>query len=341
MINFESDYTKGCIPEILEELTKTNTIQTPGYGTDEYCDEAKKLIKNACQLKDADIHFLVGGTQTNTTVIASILKPHQGIICADTSHIYANETGAIEATGHKCLVLPSNNGKLDALQIEEVINNHLNTEDPFHYVQPGMIFISFPTETGLLYSKQELTAIYNIAKKYQLPLFIDGARLGYGLAADNNDLSLVELAHNCDVFYIGGTKIGALFGEAVVISNQNYQKDFKYHIKQHGGLLAKGRLLGIQFKMLFENNRYFEISKHANKMANKIKKALIEKGYSFQYPPESNQLFVIVENRKLAELKKEINFHTNGKIDEQHTAIRLVTCFMTNENDVDYLISLL
>lgn len=341
MFNFESDYTEGCIPEILEALQSTNTEQTGGYGMDPHCDHARALIKKAFGCENADVHFLVGGTQANMTVISSILRPHQGVLCAESGHINCHETGAVEATGHKCLALPSEDGTITAAQVEEAIVRQRDDESYEHIVQPGMVYISFPTETGTLYSKKQLSALYKVCRKYGLPLFIDGARLGYGLASASNDLKPKDIAKLCDVFYVGGTKVGALFGEAVVIVSDDLKKDFRYHIKQRGGMLAKGRLLGIQFEELFKENRYFKISRHAMDMAEQLRKAFEEKGYQFAYRPETNQLFVVLSNTQIKKLRKSFAFHTMGIIDETHSAARFVTSFMTTQEGVNALIKAL
>jgi threonine aldolase len=341
MINFESDYTEGCIPEILEALQRTNTEQTGGYGIDPHCENARDLIRKACRAPKAEVQFLVGGTQANMTVIAHGLKPYQGVICADSGHINGHETGAVEATGHKCLSIPSKDGKIYPKEIEELIKFQKDNESYEHIVQPGMVYISFPTETGTLYSKKELTAIYQLCHQYGLYLFVDGARMGYGLAARTNDLTLADFAKLTDVFYIGGTKVGALFGEAVVILNDELKQNFRYSIKEHGGMLAKGRLLGIQFEELFKNNRYLKISKNAAVLAEELAAALKKKGYAFQYKPESNQIFVIMTNAKIKSLRKQFAFHTNGVIDRTHTAVRFVTSFMTTEENVQKLIKAL
>ena len=341
MISFESDYTEGCIPEILTALNKTNTEQTTGYGLDPHCDNARKLIRKACNAENADVQFLVGGTQANTTVIAAVLKPYQGVLTAVSGHINVHETGAIEATGHKCLALPTDDGKISAKQIENAILAHRNDETYEHIVEPGMIYISWPTETGTLYSKKELTAISRVARKYHVSLFVDGARMGYGLAARNNDLTLADFAKLTDVFYIGGTKVGALFGEAVVIPNKNIAANFRYMIKQKGGMLAKGRLLGIQFEELFKNDRYFRISQNAMEYAEKIADALQEKGYEFRYAPETNQLFPIMTMAKITELRKKFAFHVMEPLDEDHAVIRFVTSWLTKKENADKLIKAL
>ena len=245
MIRFECDYNTGAHPAILQRLLETNEEQTPGYGEDPYCESARKKIRALCQNEMVDVHFLMGGTQTNLTVIAAVLRPWQGVLCADTGHINVHESGAIEATGHKVLPLPSRNGKISAGQVQAALEAHWKDENHEHTVQPGMVFLAYPTENGTLYSREELTALSDVCRRFHLPLYLDGARLGYGLAANGGDLSLADLTKLCDVFYIGGTKIGALFGEAVVISSDTLKPDFRYLMKQRGGMLAKGRLLGL------------------------------------------------------------------------------------------------
>lgn len=341
MIRFESDYSEGCIPEILEALSLTNTEQTPGYGMDGHCKNAKKLIKKACKNETVDVHFLVGGTQANATIIAASLRPYQGVICAETGHINVHETGAVEATGHKCLAIPSKDGKIYAKDVEKMILDQKNDASAEHIVQPGMIYISFPTETGTLYSKKELMALSKVSKKYKVPLFVDGARMGYGLMSKSNDLTLNDFTKYSDVFYIGGTKVGALFGEAVVICNEALKKDFRYSIKQHGGMLAKGRLLGIQFETLFKNNTYFEISKKTARQAEKLALAFKKKGYKFFYQPQSNQLFPIISNKKAAELRKQFTFLDFGVVDKNHKVCRFVISFMTKDENIDALIQAL
>ena len=267
MILFTSDYTEGAHPRIIEKLAETNMEQTVGYGEDPYCEEAREAIKKVCEAPEADVHFLVGGTQTNFTVISSILRPFQGVICADSGHINVHETGAVEATGHKVLALPSKEGKITGQQIKEYYDLHWSDESHEHIVQPKMVYISHPTEVGTLYTKAELEDISTVCKECGLYLFLDGARMGYGLMAPGTDVTLPDIAKCCDVFYIGGTKVGALFGEAVVITNPCLKQDFRYCIKQKGGMLAKGRLLGVQFLELFIDVLYYEISKHAIDMA--------------------------------------------------------------------------
>lgn len=334
MIRFESDYLEGAHPKIMERLMESNFDQTPGYGNDTYCEKAREVIKKLCKREDADVHFLVGGTQTNTTVIAAALRPYQGVVCADTGHINVHETGAIEATGHKVIGLPSVYGKITADHIAKVMEAHLLDDSFEHMVQPGMVYISHPTEVGTLYTKQELSNLSEVCRKYNIPLFLDGARLGYGLTSEANDLSIEDIANYCDVFYIGGTKVGALFGEAVVICNESLKKDFRYSIKQRGGMLAKGRLLGIQFLTLLEDGLYFEIADHANQLAMKIRRACEEKGYSFFMDSYTNQQFPIIPNEKLKELEKEFSYSFWEAVDAEHSAVRFCTSWATKEEDV-------
>lgn len=338
MIRFECDYAEGAHPKVLELLSKTNFEQTAGYSVDPYCEKARGIIRKLCKADQAEVHFLVGGTQANTIVIESILRPHQGVISAETGHINVHETGAIEATGHKVMAVPSEDGKITADQVREVYDSHWNDSSHEHSVQPGMVYISNPTENGTLYTKEELTALSEACQSLGLPLFLDGARLGYGLMAEGNDLTLTDIARLCDVFYIGGTKVGALFGEAVVITSPALQKDFRYMMKQHGGLLAKGRLLGLQFIALLEDGLYFEISEHADKLALKIKAAFAEKGYPFLYESVTNQQFPIVPEDKLELLKKKYAYTLWKKLDGQRSAVRFCTSWATREDDVDLLL---
>lgn len=341
MISFQSDYEEGCIPEILEALQNTNFEQTSGYGIDPHSENAKKLIRKACKSPRAEIQFVVGGTQANLIVISSCLKPYEGVICASSGHINVHETGAVEATGHKCLVAPTKHGKINAKDVEQMILDQKNDPSYEHIVKPGMVYISFPTETGTLYTKKELADLKAVTKKYGLYLFIDGARLGYALQAKKNDVSLADIAKYSDVFYIGGTKVGALFGEAIVITNSALSTNFRYSIKQRGAMLAKGRLLGIQFEELFKNNKYFEISKNAMECAELLYDGLKEKGYKFAYPFATNQLFPIMTNEKVKELSKEFRFLPFEKIDDNHTAARFVTSWATKKENVEKLIEAL
>ncbi len=339
MIRFNSDYTEGCHPAILEKLAETNMEQTAGYGTDEYCERAREIIKEACASPDADVHFLVGGTQTNVTVISAALKHYQGVITAVTGHINVHETGALEACGHKCLALDTPDGKLTAEQIAAYTDAHFADDSAEHTVQPKMVYISNPTEIGTIYKKAELEAIYQVCQERGLYLFLDGARLGYGLMCSKNDLTLADIAANTDVFYIGGTKVGALFGEAVVITNKELKQDFRYNIKQRGGMLAKGRLLGIQFMTLFEENRYFEIAAHAARLAEKMKKELTEMGVPFYIDSPSNQQFPILPDSILEELKEKYSYTFQERMDETHCAVRFCTSWATKEEHVEMLLA--
>ncbi len=337
MIYFNSDYLEGAHSAIMARLAETNMMQTIGYSEDEICTSARERIKAACQAPDADVHFLVGGTQTNTTVIASILRPWQGVLSAGSGHINCHETGAIESTGHKVITLPTDDGKITAQQIADYVEWHKNDESTEHIVQPGMVYISQPTETGMLYSKAELTAIYDICRAYGLPLFIDGARLGYGLVCDSNDVTLPELARLCDVFYIGGTKVGALFGEAVVIMNPALKKDFRFMMKQRGGMLAKGRLLGIQFDTLFTDDLYFKIARNAIDKAFQIRDIFVSNGYPLLFDSPTNQQYPIIPDDELAILGKEFGYEYWTRVDATHSGVRFCGSWATTQENVDAL----
>ena len=338
MIRFNCDYTEGAHPQILQRLIDTNMEQHPGYSEDEYCRRAAEKIRSLCQAPEAAVHFIVGGTQTNLIVIASALRPHQGVVCADTGHINVHETGAIEATGHKVLGLPSVNGKITAEQVAEYCEEHIHNPAFEHIVQPGMVYISIPTEYGTMYSKEELTALSAVCRQYDLPLYVDGARLAYGLAAEGNDLSLPDLAALCDAFYIGGTKVGALFGEAVVITNTAMKKDFRYIMKQKGAMLAKGRLLGVQFDAMFDNDLYFEMGRHATGLALKIRDAFAAAGYPFLIESPTNQQFVVLPDSKLAILERDFAIEYMERVDADHSGVRFCTSWATRPEDVDTLI---
>lgn len=339
MWRFECDYTEGAHPAILERLLETNEEQTPGYGTDLYCESARKKIQAACEREDVDVHFLVGGTQANVTVIRAALRPYQGVISASTGHINVHETGAVEAAGHKVLALPGRDGKLTADQVQETCRAHYADPDREHTVQPGMVYLSHPTETGTLYSLKELTEIRDACREWGLSLFLDGARLGYGMAAEGNEIGFPELARLCDVFYIGGTKVGALFGEAVVISDPGLQKDFRYEIKQQGGMLAKGRLLGLQFDTLFTGGRYLTIARHAVRMAERIRDGFQKQGYSFLCESRTNQQFPILSNAEVEALSEKYCFSRWEAVDSEHTAVRFCTSWATKEEAVEALLA--
>lgn len=341
MIQFQCDYNEGAAPEIMQRLLATNMEQTVGYGCDAYCEHARQLIREACGTPDAYVQFLVGGTQTNTTVISAALRPYQGVLCASTGHINVHETGAIEHTGHKVMPLPTTNGLITAAQVENALKEHFADGSAEHMVQPGMVYVSYPSEVGTIYTKAELQLISEVCRKYSIPLFIDGARLGYGLASPASDLTLQDLAQLADVFYIGGTKQGALFGEALVINNKELQKDFRYNLKQCGGMLAKGRLLGIQFETLFTDNLYFSLAQNAITQAMRIKEALIQKDYSFMMESPTNQQFPVFTDEKYAELSKEFLFDYWCRMDENHVAARICTSWGTKPENVDKLIAAL
>lgn len=334
MIRFECDYEEGMHPQILEKIIETNFIQTPGYGNDEYCKLAENKIKAMCNNPNTKVHFLVGGTQANKIVIDAILAPYQGVISVDTGHINLHETGAIEATGHKILTVKNVDGKIKPEQIRQICEEHYNNEVREHTVQPGMVYITNSTEIGTIYKKQELEEISKVCKKYNIPLYMDGARLGYGLMSKDNDLMLDDIARYCDVFCIGGTKVGAMFGEAVVIQNEKIQKDFRYIIKQNGGLLAKGRFLGIQFDTLFTDNLYFDISKYAIDLAMKLKEGFINKGYKFKYYSNTNQQFPIIRNSILDKIKDKFSFDYWEKYDDESSVVRLCTSWATKEENI-------
>lgn len=338
MIIFECDYTEGAHPEILKKMEETNFVQTPGYGVDVYCESAREKIKKACGNETADVHFLVGGTQANFTVISSILRPFQGVIAAESGHINVHETGAVEGTGHKVLTLPSEDGKITAKQVRQMYEEHWDDVTHEHMVQPGMVYISHPTENGTLYSREELEELYNTCRERNLPLFLDGARLGYGIVSEASTLTLKEIASLTDVFYIGGTKVGALFGEAVVIMNPSLKKDFRYMIKHNGGMLAKGRLLGIQFDTLFTNDLYYKVAEHADSLAMRLKKAFVEKGYPLRYDSYTNQQFPILPNEHMERLAEKYSFSFWEAVDEGHTAVRFCTSWATKEEAVEQLI---
>ena len=338
MIRFDCDYLEGAHPLILQRLLDTNLEQTPGYGDDHYSAQAREKIKAACGRPDADVHLLVGGTQTNMTVITAILRPHQGVIAADSGHVNTHECGAIEATGHKVLTIPTGDGKLTAEQVDARWRAHWDDPNAEHMVQPGLVYISHPTESGTLYTKAELEAIYAVCRKRGLPLFIDGARLGYGLMADGADLTLPDIANLCDVFYIGATKVGALFGEAVVILDPAFKPDFRSLVKQRGGLLAKGRLLGLQFDTLFTDGLYFTIARHAIELANVLRQGFADAGFPFLFDSRSNQQFPILPDALLERLKDRYSWDFWCRVDEGHCAVRFCTSWATTEENVRALL---
>ena len=339
MILFQCDYNEGAHPKVMEKLMETNLEQTVGYGEDEHCARAAALIRKACGDDSLAVHFLVGGTQANMTVIAAALRPHQGVIAAQTGHINGHETGAVEATGHKVLALPQKDGKISASQVKDLCEAHLNDASFEHTVQPKMVYISNPTEYGTLYTRKELEALHEVCRRYGLYLFLDGARLGYSLAAADNELDLPMIAACCDVFYIGGTKVGALFGEAVVMSNDELKKDFRYLIKQKGGMLAKGRLLGVQFEALFEDGPYMEISRHADRLADKLREAFTQAGFPFLVENQTNQIFPVIPDSVLKKLGENYGYTYQERVDETHSAVRFCTSWATKEENIDRLIA--
>lgn len=341
ILSFASDYMEGAHPSIMKRLTDTNLLKTQGYGTDSFSESARDKIREACNCPNAEVHFLVGGTQTNATVIDAALKSYQGVIAASSGHISVHEAGAIEFGGHKVLTLPQKFGKITATDIQDLISDYQNDASHDHMVMPGMVYLSHPTEYGTLYTREELHLISQVCHKNNIPLYLDGARLAYALACPENNITLPDLAELCDVFYIGGTKCGALFGETVVIPNKNLISHFFTIMKQHGGLFAKGRLLGIQFDSLFKDNFYMRIGVPAIIAAEKIRKALIQLGYQLYFESHTNQIFVVLENTKMIELAKKVDFGFWEKYDDTHTVVRFATSWATNETDVEMLLKIL
>ena len=341
MLYFASDYMEGAHPQVLEKLMITNMEHLTGYGTDAYCESAKEKIKKVCGLETTDVHFLVGGTQTNAIMIDALLKAYEGVVCADSGHINTHEAGAIEFTGHKVLSLPGDCGKLKAEDLQSYLETFYGDDNHEHAVFPGMVYISHPTEYGTLYSKAELKKLSEVCHRYEMPFYLDGARLGYGLMSSETDVTLNDVAELCDAFYIGGTKVGALCGEAVVFTKNNTPKHFMTVVKQRGALLAKGRLLGVQFDALFTDDLYYKISQHAIEMAEVLKQGLKEKGYRFFLNSPTNQQFIVLENAKMEELKKEVAFSFWEKYDESHTVVRFATSWATTKEDVKALLDLL
>lgn len=340
MIHFDCDYMAGAHPEVLNAIVQNNGVQTSGYGEDDFCRSAKDRIREACVCPDAAVHFLVGGTQTNATVLDSLLNKTEGVIAADTAHINVHEAGAIELTGHKVIALPSHDGKLSANEVKDYLHDFYADDTWTHMVAPGAVYISFPTEFGTIYSIDELTEMSNVCHEYNVPLYIDGARLGFGLAA-SKDVTLADIARLADVFYIGGTKMGALFGEAVVCTNPNLLKRFFTLMKAHGSVLAKGRLLGMQFGAMFTNNLYLRIGQHGVDLAQKLRKAFENKGYKTFIDSPTNQQFFILPNSVIDKLLPEASFEYWGPRGETESKVRFVTSWETKEEDIKILESLL
>lgn len=341
MLSFLNDYSEGAAQPVLDALIRTNFDQTCGYGLDTHCENARTMIRAAVGHENANVHFLVGGTQVNTTLLAAALRPHQGAIAAETGHIACHESGAIESTGHKVLTLPTADGKITAEQIAAFCKAHYDDPTAEHQVQPGLVYISFPTETGKLYSKSELCAISEVCEAYRMFLYIDGARLGCGLTAEGNDVTLFDLAEYADAFTIGGTKNGILFGEALIITDELLNTDFRYILKQRGGMLAKGRLLGIQFEALFTDELYFTLARHANGEAKRIRDALARHGVPFLAENPTNQTFPILSRSVAKALSEEVAFEEWKQIDDDTVAVRFCTSWATKSEDVTKLIALL
>ena len=341
MISFECDYNNGAHPKVLENLVKNNDVRTTPYGFDEFSERAKSRIREACGMPDAQIFFLTGGTQTNATTIDSILYQYEGVICVDSGHINVHEAGAVEFTEHKIITLPEQQGKMSAKTLDKYLDDFMHDGNNAHAVYPGLVYITFPTELGTLYTAPELTDIYTVCQHYDIPLYIDGARLGYGLMADGCDITLPFLARHCDVFYIGGTKIGALCGEAVVFTNRQAHKHFFSIQKQHGAVIAKGALIGLQFDALFTDKLYFKLARHAIEKAMLMKQMFKRKGYEFFLDSPTNQQFVVLPNDIVERLQQQVEFTHWGKADIHHTICRFVTSWATTDEELAALDSLL
>ncbi|MEF9990539.1 MAG: aminotransferase class V-fold PLP-dependent enzyme [Romboutsia sp.] len=331
---FANDYMEGCHENILKALLESNLEQHMGYGEDYYCTKAKEAIKNKLEDENAEIHFVSGGTQANLIIISSILRPYESVISGDSGHINANETGSIEATGHKVCVAKTVDGKLIPKNIEVVLSKHKNE----HVVKPRLVYISNSTEIGTIYTKRELEELSEFCKDNDLLLFMDGARLGSAICSKYNDLTLAEISKLVDVFYIGATKNGGLLGEAIVINNDSLKRDFRYNIKQKGGLLAKGRLLGMQFFELFKEDLYFDLANHANKLAYRISEGIEKEGYTFLAEAQTNQVFPILPNNIIEKLSEKYIFLKWSEVDENNTAIRLITSWATKNEEVESFI---
>ncbi|MGI6216621.1 MAG: threonine aldolase family protein [Coriobacteriales bacterium] len=337
MYSFSCDYLEGCHEQVLEALCETNMEQAPGYGDDRFTKEAIEEIRAACQDDGAAIHFLNGGTQTNQLVINTMLESYEGVLAADTGHVNVHEAGAIEFSGHKVLTLPSHDGKVSARDVEEYLHRFYNDGNYEHMVFPGMVYISHPTEYGTLYTAQELEDLSNVCHQHQIKLFLDGARLGYGLAADGTDVTLPLIDQLCDVFYIGGTKVGALNGEALVFPRGKEPSHYLTRIKQHGALFAKGRLVGVQFMALFKDDLYLRISRHAIEMAKQIRKIFEDAGCRFYIDSPTNQQFVILENDDMQRLSEHVEFGFWEEYDETHTVVRFASSWATTEEGIEEL----
>ena len=334
MISFECDYNNGACQEVLDNLVRYNSSKPTPYGFDEFSERAKGRIREACGLPDAQIFFLTGGTQTNATTIDSMLYQYEGVICVGSGHINVHEAGAVEFTEHKIITIADTDGKMEAKVLDKYLDDYLHDGNKDHAVHPGLVYITFPTELGTLYTAKELSDLYQVCQQYEIPLYIDGARLGYGLMAEGNDITLPYLARHCDVFYIGGTKIGALCGEAVVFTNRKAHKHFFSIQKQHGAVIAKGALIGLQFDALFTNDLYFKLSEHAIKMAMLMKDIFKKKGYQLMVDAPTNQQFVIIDNAQVDKLSEKMLFTHFGQADKHHTICRFVTSWATTEEEI-------
>lgn len=341
MIHFNCDYMAGACDEVMRNLVVTNNEQTPGYGLDSHSVNAANLIRQAIGSDDAKVMFLVGGTQTNATVIDGLLSRHEGVVAADSAHIAVHEAGAIEAAGHKVITIPHHEGKISADEVEKLISEFYADETYPHMVAPGMLYISFPTEYGTVYSLNELKMLREVCHRHHIPLYIDGARLAYGLAVAGSDVGLKDIARIADVFYIGGTKVGALFGEAVVVTNPALLKNFFPLVKQHGALLAKGRLLGVQFETLFTDNLYLRIGQKAVRLAIRIKEAFLKHGFNTVIDSPTNQQFFYLPNLVIDSLRRQIDFDYWGPRGEEYSTVRFVTSWETTDSDVDTLVEVL
>ncbi|PST46223.1 amino acid lyase [Bifidobacterium callitrichos] len=341
MLSFENDYSRAAHPAILDALARINDNLYPGYGSDPICESAKCKIRTACGKPDADVWFLVGGTQTNQVVIDAITPAYAGVVTVSSGHPNVHEAGAIEYSGHKVLTLPHHDGKMDADELDEYCATFYADDNHEHMVFPGCVYVSISTEYGTMYTKAELERLAEVAHRYDMPLFVDGARLGYGLTATGCDVTLPELADICDVFYIGGTKVGAMFGEAVVFTKRNTPKHFLTIIKQHGALLAKGFLLGVQFDTLFTDDLYFRIARNANEQADRIRKALRDKGYTLTFDAPTNQIFITLDQSTIDRLEQHVRLGFMEKADDTHTVMRICTSWATTDEETDALIALL
>lgn len=341
MLSFVNDYCECAHENIINKLSEIRIQKNTGYGMDDYCKSAADKIRKACECENAEVYYLVGGTQTNMVVIDTILDKYQGVVACSSGHVNVHEAGAIENTGHKVLTIPEHDGKIDAAELDAYVDTFYKDGNHEHMVYPGMVYISHPTEYGTLYSKSELQALRKVCDKFNMPLYLDGARLGYALACDETDVTLPDIAELTDVFYIGGTKVGALFGEAVVFTKNNMPVRFNTLVKQHGAMLAKGWLLGVQFDELFTDDLYVKIGRNAIERASEIKKALEEKGYTFLLKSPTNQILIVLENSQMEELTKKVNLSFWEKVDDNHTAMRICTSWATTKEDVDKLISVL